>query len=87
LIDDDDLAPPTPARASAEPRLRLDSLQRVRREMARLYVEGKRGKRDVSDVSKLAHVLALIGRIVEGSELERRLEELEQKVATKGKWR
>ena len=28
------------------PRVQLDSLERVRREMARLYVEGKHGRRD-----------------------------------------
>jgi hypothetical protein len=60
------------------PRVQLDSLARVRRAMARLYVEGKHGRRDVQDVSRLANVLALIGRMIEGAELERRIERLEQ---------
>ncbi len=60
------------------PRVQLDSIERVRREMARLYAEGKHGRRDVQDVSRLANVLALIGRMIEGSELERRIEGLEQ---------
>jgi hypothetical protein len=60
------------------PRVQLDSLERVRREMARLYVEGKHGRRDVQEVSRLANVLALIGRMIEGADLERRIETLER---------
>ena len=63
------------------PRVRLDSLERVRREMARLYVEGKHGRRPAGDVSKLANVLALVGRMIEGGELERRLAVLEERAA------
>ena len=37
--------------------------------MPRLYVEGKHGRRDVQDVSRLANVLALIGRMIEGGEI------------------
>jgi hypothetical protein len=60
------------------PRLQLDSLIRVRREMASLYAEGKAGLRDVSDVSRLANVLALIGRLLSEHEFEQRLEALEK---------
>jgi hypothetical protein len=67
------------------PRVQLDSLERVRREMARLYVEGKHGRRDVQDVSRLANVLALIGRMIEGADLERRVEALEQAQARPGR--
>ena len=65
------------------PRVRLDSLERVRREMARLYVEGKHGRRDVQEVSRLANVLALIGRMIEGADLERRLAALEAKAESR----
>ena len=61
------------------PRVRLDSLERVRREMTRLYAEGKHGRRDVQEASRLANVLALIGRLIEGSDLERRLAMLEER--------
>ena len=54
-----------------------------RRELARLYHEGREGTREVQDVSRLAHVVALIGRLVEGSELERRLDELEARLPDK----
>jgi hypothetical protein len=79
----------TPDRAAAKPhlpsrrplpRLRLDTIDRVRRELVRLYLQGRDAHRDVTEVSKLAHVLALIGRLVEGSELERRLEALEHQL-------
>ena len=60
------------------PRLQLDSLARVRREMTKLYAEGKHGLRDVTDVSKLANVLALIGRLLSEHEFEARLEALER---------
>ena len=65
----------TPARARM--RERLDTLPRIRREMTRLYIDGRDGRRDVGDVSKLANVLGLIGRAIEGGEIEARLEALE----------
>jgi hypothetical protein len=46
----------------------------------RIYREARDGKRDVGDASKLAHILALIGRILEGSDLEKRIAALEQQV-------
>ncbi len=66
------------------PRVQLDSLQRVRREMASLYAEAKHGRRDVGDSSKLVNMLALIARIIEGGELERRLVEVEKLAAGRG---
>ena len=65
----------TPARARV--RERLDTLPRIRREMCRLYLDGRDGRRDVGDVSKLSNVLALIARAIEGGEIEARLEALE----------
>ena len=60
-------------------RLRLDSLDRVRRELARLYKAAAYDRtRDVSDASKLAHILTMIARILEASDLERRVQALEQ---------
>jgi hypothetical protein len=62
-------------------RLRLDTLDRVRRELVKVYRDARDGKRDVSDASKLGHLLVAIGRLIEGSDLERRLEALEQRAA------
>lgn len=61
------------------PRLRLplSTVQDVRRELARLYREGKSGQREVGEVSRLANVLQILNRAIEGSEFEQRLERLE----------
>ena len=69
-----------PSAPAAPPRLRikLKTIDDVRAEMARLYREGKAGTRDVADVSRLANVLSLLGRLIEGSDLERRLTAIEE---------
>jgi hypothetical protein len=59
-------------------RLRLDTLDRVRRELTRIYRQARDGDRDVSDASKLGHLLVAIGRLIEGSDIEKRLAALEQ---------
>ena len=59
-------------------RLRLDTLDRVRRELAKLYKAAAYDRtRDVGDASKLAHILTMIARILEASDLEKRLAALE----------
>jgi hypothetical protein len=65
--------------AASDKRLRLPlrSIDDVKAELARLYREGKAGKRDVADVSKLANVLQILGRLIEGAEMERRIQALE----------
>lgn len=73
--------PRAAASESAAPprmRLKLKTIDDVRAEMARLYREGKAGLRDVADVSRLANVLALLGRLIEGSDLEKRLSAIEE---------
>ncbi|WP_256354336.1 hypothetical protein [Variovorax sp. dw_308] len=59
-------------------RLHLKTAEDVRAELARLYREGKSGTRDVSDVSRLANVLGLLGRLIETGDLEARLQKLEK---------
>jgi hypothetical protein len=59
-------------------RLPLKTAENVRAELARLYREGKTGRRDISDVSKLANVLQILGRMIETEDLESRLEKLER---------
>lgn len=66
-----DAAPPT------RMRLPLKTAENVRAELARLYREGKAGKRPVADVSRLANVLQILGRLIETSDLEQRIEALE----------
>lgn len=70
-----------PAGLSAPPRrtrLRLDSADRVRRELIKLYRQGRDGERGTDDVAKLAGVLGIVGRLVESDELEARLDALER---------
>jgi hypothetical protein len=69
----------TPPQAPAPRlRLRLNSIDDVKKELARLYREGKAGKRDVGNVSRLANVLSIMGRLIEGSELEARIAAIEK---------
>lgn len=65
-------------------RLRLQTAGDVRREIARVYREGKAGRRDVAEVSRLANVLSILNRAIESSELEHRIERLEQRGAQDG---
>ncbi len=64
---------------SPGPRLRLPlrTLDDVKAELARLYREGKSGQRDIAGVSKLANVLSIMGRLIEGAEIAQRVEALE----------
>ena len=64
-----------------EPRLRLKlrTMDDVKAELARLYREGKAGRRAIADVSKLANVLGILGRLIEGVDLEARLGALEER--------
>ena len=45
--------------------------------MARLYRSAKVGAVPVGDASKLANILALLGRLIEGADLEERIRRLE----------
>jgi hypothetical protein len=51
----------------------------VRRELARLYRQARAGELEVGDASRLANILQILGRMIEGSVLERRLAELERR--------
>ncbi len=70
---DNGLAEPLPRR-----RIKLDSMQRVRLEMTAVYREARDGKRPVGDAARLVFMLTQIGRMIEGADLERRIEQLER---------
>ena len=65
----------------------LDTVADVKREAAGLYRAARRGELAPSDASKLANVLALIARLTEAGEFERRLEAIEEGLARTGKGR
>lgn len=64
-------------------RLPLKTMDDVKAELARLYREGKARRRDIAEVSKLANVLSILGRLIEGTELVTRIEALETKRNTR----
>ncbi len=72
--NDEAFAPPPPSR-----RLRLDTLDRVRRKLV-VTLAAKAGDRDVADASKLANILATIARLLEGPELHARVAALEARL-------
>lgn len=56
---------------------RLTSLRSIRREMARTYWEARDGTLGMGDASRLAFILASLGKIIESSDLENRIRALE----------
>lgn len=67
----------TPPPVAKRYRCKLSSVADVNREIQRVYRECRSGLVDVGDGSKLAHILSLIARIHETSDLEGRLAALE----------
>lgn len=66
---------PTPQRRKAQ----LDKLEGVRREMSRVYRDMESGKRDSQDGSRLVYVLTQIAKVLELTEIERRLTAIEDR--------
>jgi hypothetical protein len=56
---------------------RLNTPQGVRREMARLYTDARRGQLDTGDAYRLSLILAQLVKAIETSELADRLDALE----------
>jgi hypothetical protein len=59
-------------------RRRLDTVTSLRRETLRLYAEARAGELDPDVAVTLSKLLAQAARLLEGVELERRIEALEQ---------
>lgn len=73
--------PPRPNNVGKRYLVRLHNIGAVRRELAKLYREARRGDVSTNDASKLGHILFLIARILEGADLEKRIERLERVLA------
>ena len=59
---------------------RLDSLPRCRKELVRLYREARHGELATGDATRLAHIVGLVGKMLESAqlaELEARIVALE----------
>jgi hypothetical protein len=59
------------------PRIDLKTIDDVRVEMARVYRDMRGGKIDTQNGTRLAYVLAQIGKLIESGEIEKRLEAVE----------
>lgn len=62
------------------PKIKLNALEDVRREMASVYREARGGRMDTSEAGRLAYILSSIGKLIEATEIEKRLEQLERKL-------
>ena len=58
-------------------RMRLSSIGDVKLELARLYRETRANKVATQDASRMANMLLILGRLIEGSDVEARLDALE----------
>lgn len=76
---DDDVIPPMPSEKKTYAKAKLTNATEVSRELAKLYREARSGRIDVSDASRLANMLSILSRILSDSELEQRIEALEQR--------
>ena len=68
---------PTPARKSSA-RLRLDKVSDIKRELARLYREARREEISTQTATRLAYLLNMMAQLIETTELEKRVIELEK---------
>ena len=55
----------------------LKTMEQVRQELSKVYRASREQLIDISDASKLANILSLIGRVIEGSTVEARIKALE----------
>ncbi|ODT82168.1 MAG: hypothetical protein ABS69_05330 [Nitrosomonadales bacterium SCN 54-20] len=60
--------------------MKLSALEDVRREMARVYREARGGQIDSSEAGRLAYILTGIGKLIEVTEIEKRLSQMERKL-------
>ena len=54
-------------------RCKLNTIDDIKAEMARIYREAKAGTRSVGDASRLVNMLSLHARLIEGADFERRM--------------
>ena len=62
------------------PRTALTRMEHVRDEMARVYRVARTGKIDTADASRLTYMLATLAKIIESSDIEARLDNLEVEI-------
>ena len=65
---------------SPRSRMRLGTVRECRRELAKLYVEARRGTIEPSDATRLAYLLTSLANMISDSEMEERIEALEAEI-------
>ena len=60
-------------------RCKLNTLGDIKSEMSKLYREARSGAIDIQDGTKLTWMLQAVAKVIEGSDLEKRIEILESK--------
>lgn len=65
---------PTPSK------IKLNALEDVRREMASVYREARGGRMDTSEAGRLAYILTGIGKLIEATDIEKRLQQMEREL-------
>ncbi|MFN8653931.1 MAG: hypothetical protein U0133_18660 [Gemmatimonadales bacterium] len=65
---------------------RLHTVGGVRRELARVYREARAGALTAAEASRYANILFLLGRLIQGVELEERLTRLEAAEQRREPW-
>jgi len=59
------------------PQIKLATIDDCRREMARVYRDARTARIDSQDASRFVYILSQIGKLIELSDIEKRLEILE----------
>lgn len=72
---------PSPPGGAKRLRLRLNTVDDVKKELARLYRDARAGQLETHDASRMANMLAILGRIIEGADIEERMEALERTIS------
>lgn len=61
------------------PRLKLAKVRDCRRELAKLYAEARNGEIEPADATRLAYILTQLATMIRETELEQRIETLENR--------
>jgi hypothetical protein len=61
------------------PKIKLNRLEDIRLEMAKVYRDARGGRMDASEAGRLTYILIGIGKLIEATDIERRLVQMERK--------
>ena len=62
------------------PKIKLNTLEDLRRELARVYRDARAGTIDVSEAARLTYILTGVGKFIEAADLEKRLAQMEREL-------